>query len=152
MTDRKLISTPPQTITILALAVVVAIIIGALFLAQATVTATTGSQIDNLSSTRDALQRASEDTLAQIALAKNLDLLRGRAQALGFQPVDTDHLEYVVVDGYLVVRATPTPQVTVAPTYVYDETFNGWAKQQWDILVRQFENWMGHATPTPAAH
>ncbi|HVO42505.1 MAG TPA: hypothetical protein VMT34_07775 [Aggregatilineales bacterium] len=146
------VATPPQTQTaaIIVLAGVVAIIIGALYLAQATVTATTGTEIDNLAATRDTLQQMNDDALARIAIAKNLDLLRGRAQALGFQPVDTNHQEYIYIAGYSPVRATPTPQITPTLVVVYDETFNGWAKKQWDTLVQQFEAWAGHATPTPA--
>ena len=154
MTDKKtprLVQPQAQTIAIIGMAMVVAVIIGALYLAQATVTATTGSQIQDLSATRDSLQIANEDTIAQIAVAKNLDLLRGRAQALGFQPLDPSRQEYVVVDGYVPNRATATPQITPVPTYIYDETFNGWAKKQWDTLVKQFEAWMGRdkVTPTP---
>ncbi len=139
-----------QTAAIIALIVIVGIIIGALYLAQATVTATTGSQLQDLSGTRDFLQRANEDTSAQIAIQKDLNTLRGRAQGLGFIPVDSSRLQYLVVPGYSPNRATPTPEVTAAPTYVYDETFNGWAKQQWDALLRQFESWAGRDNATPA--
>jgi hypothetical protein len=51
-----------------------------------------------------------------------------------------------VVKGYTPYRDTPTPQATVVPTYVYDETFNGWVQQQWNLLVKQFEEWMGRTS------
>jgi len=55
------------TTAILALVVVVTVIIGALYLAQATTTATTGRALEYLESTRDFLQRANEETSAEIA-------------------------------------------------------------------------------------
>ncbi len=143
--------TQNQTLAILALVMVVAIIIGALYLAQATTTATTGTERQNLPSTRDYLQRANEETNAEIASKRNIVDLRGRAQNLGFVPASSDQIEYVVVDGYSPDRATPTPEMTVEPTFVYDETFNGWVQKEWDTLVRQFEAWTGSdkTTPTP---
>jgi hypothetical protein len=140
-----------QTTAIIALVVVVTIIIGALYLAQATTTATTGRELEDLESTRDFLQRANEETSAEIASKRNISDVRGRAQNLGFVPVSSDRLEYIVVDGYSPIRATPTPEMTAEPTYVYDETFNGWVQKQWDNLVKQFEAWTGRdkATGTP---
>jgi hypothetical protein len=128
----------------------VALIIGALFLAQATTTVTTGQHLIDLQVTRDYLQRANEETSAQIAEKRNISVLRGRAQALGFLPVGPQNIEYIVVNGYFPERATPTPEFTPVPVFVYNETFNGWAQQQWNNLVKQFETWMGgNSTPTP---
>ncbi|HLY27414.1 MAG TPA: hypothetical protein VKQ72_13810 [Aggregatilineales bacterium] len=138
-----------QAAAIAALVMVVAVIIGALYLAQATTTATTGAQLQELQSTRDYLQRANEDTSAQIAADRNISVLRGRAQALGFVPVTADKLQYLVVAGYSPYRATPTPVVTPEIVYVYDETFGGWVQQQWNTLTRQFEAWSGRSQPTP---
>lgn len=144
--------TQTQTAAIGALVLVVAVIIGALYLAQATTTASTGQEFFQLESTRDYLQRANEDTEWQIAAKRDISTLRGRAQALGFIPVDTDHLGYLVVNGYSPFRATPTPVITQVPVIDYDETFSGWVRQQSDALAKQFEAWSGagRATPTPA--
>jgi len=127
------------------------VIIGALYLAQATTTATTGEELQELQSTRDYLQRANEDTKAQIAGQRNISVLRGRAQALGFVPVTADKLQYLVVAGYSPFRATPTPVVTPEIVYVYDETFSGWVQQQWNALTRQFEAWSGPVKATATA-
>ncbi len=140
-----------QVMTLIAVGGLVAIIIGSLYLAQATVTATTFSELVQLKATRDFFQRSNSETEAQIALRRNISTLKGRAQALGFQPAGPDQIEYIVVEGYSPLRATPTPQPPLVPTIVYDETFNGWVQQQWNALVQQFEAWMGRgrATPTP---
>ncbi len=144
--------TQTQTVAIIALVLVVAIIIGALYLAQATVTATTGRELEDLSGTRDYLQRNNEDLIAEIANKRSITQLQGRAQDLGYRPITVDQVKYLVVNGYVPNRATPTPEATAEPTYVYDETFNGWVQQQWDNLVKQFEAWTGRdrVTPTPS--
>jgi hypothetical protein len=138
-----------QIAAIVALLMIIAIIIGALYLAQATNTATTGRQLADLAATRDQLQRSNEDLIAAIAFQKDISKLRGRAQELGFVPIDPSRLDYIVVPGYTAQRATPTPEATPQPAYVYDETFNGWVQRQWDILVRQFEAWTSRDGGTP---
>jgi len=142
---------PTQSVTIVVLIIIVGVIIGALYLAQATVTATTGSELIALVRTRDFLQRANGDTLSQIALKRNVNTLRGRAQELGFHLAESSDIEYIVVPGYQPIRATPTPQITAVPTPTYDDTFTGWVQQVWNSLVAQFEQWMGsgQSTPTP---
>ncbi len=139
---------PTQAVALIFLIVIVAIFIGALYLAQATVTATTGSSLLELQRTREFLQRAISDMQAQIAQQRNINALRGRAQQLGFAPAGAQDLEYIVVEGYSPIRATPTPALIPTPTLIYDETFEGWVRQQWDTLLRQFEQWMsGGSTP-----
>ncbi len=138
--------TQTETLAIAGLIVFVAIIIGALYLAQATATASTGFELGSLVKTRELVQRNNEDLMAQIAQKRNINDLRGRAQILGFQPVSTQ--EYIVVAGYSPNRATPTPEVTAAPVFVYDETFSGWVKAQTAKLSAQFEAWSGRANPT----
>lgn len=140
---------PSQIAAIVGLIVVVGIVIGALYLAQATVTATTGSELLQLLRTREFLQRANADTVAQIAQKRNISTLRGRAQELGFEPATSAEIQYIVVDGYTWPRATSTPAIEPTPSFVYDETFTGWVQQQWNALLRQFEQWMGRATPVP---
>lgn len=140
---------PAQAASVIGMAVVVAIIIGALYLAQATVTATTGSELLELQRTRDFLQRANSDTEAQIALKSSVSTLRGKAQQLGFRPADPDDLVYMVIEGYSPVRTTPTPMVSPTPSRLYDETFAGWLEQQWSQLLLQFEAWMGGTPATP---
>lgn len=160
MTDRREPSTPirqavpqlpwrspTQAVAIIVLIMIVAIFIGALYLAQATVTATTGSSLLELQRTREFLQRAISDMQAQIAQQRNINTLRGRAQQLGFSAAGAQDLEYIVVEGYSPFRATPTPALLPTPTLIYDETFEGWVRQQWDALLQQFEQWMNGGSP-----
>ncbi|MBX3062787.1 MAG: hypothetical protein U0528_19765 [Anaerolineae bacterium] len=138
-----------QTALLVSMIIVVALIIGALYLAQATVTATTGSQLLALRDERDRLARLNQDMEAQIAYKRNLAVMTGRAKSLGFVPADSDEIQYLVVDGYTIIRATPTPIATPQPEYTYTETFDGWVRDQWNRLVQQFEAWAGNNQPTP---
>src|SRR5258708_6533739 len=146
----SLLGTVAPDAAIGALIVVVAIINGGLYWAQATTTASTGEQFFQLQSRLDYLQRANEGTEWQIASKRDISTLRGRAQALGFIPVDTEHLSYLVVNGYSPFRATPTPVITQVPIIEYDETFSRCLRQQSDVLAKQFEAWSGAGTPTLA--
>jgi hypothetical protein len=130
-----------ETLALIGLIVFVAIIIGALYLAQSTSTAITGRQLEQLVKTRDSFQRDNEDLVAQIAAQKDINQLRQRAAKLGFATITANNQEYVVIGGYQVIRATPTPVVTPVPTFVYEETFNGWFQQQWDRFNQQFAEW-----------
>jgi hypothetical protein len=136
-----------ETLAVIGLIVFVSIIIGALYLAQSTSTAITGRQLEQLVKTRDSFQRNNEDMGAQIASLKDINTLRERAAKLGFATITAENQEYVVVNGYRTVRATPTPEFTPAPTFVYEETFNGWLQQQIDRLSGQFSTWAGRSTP-----
>jgi hypothetical protein len=132
-----------QTTLFIAMILVVSLIIGALYLVQATTTATTGSELIDLRLERDRLARVNEDMEAQIAFKRNLSALTGRAQALGFVTVSPDDVRYLVVDGYARQRATATPIATAIPAPVDTETFDGWVREQWSRLVQQFEAWSG---------
>jgi uncharacterized protein YxeA len=142
-----------QTILLIVMVILVSLVIGALYLVQATVTATTGDQLIQLRDERDRLSRLNQEMEAQIAFKRNLSVLTGRAQALGFVPADSSDRRYVVIDNYTRDRATPTPIVTPLPTLVYTETFDSWVREQWNVLVQQFEAWSGsrstQATPSP---
>jgi cell division protein FtsB len=138
-----------ETLAVIGLVVFVAIIIGALYLAQSTSTAITGRQLEQYVKTRDSFQRNNEDMIAQIAALKDINRLRERAQKLGFATITAGNQEYIVVNGYQTVRATATPEYTAVPTFVYEETFNGWLQQQIDKFSAQFEAWSGKAKATP---
>ncbi|MBX3082522.1 MAG: hypothetical protein KF716_12870 [Anaerolineae bacterium] len=142
-----------QTTLLIVMVIVVSLIIGALYLVQATVTATTGDQLIRLREERDQLSRSNEDMESQIAFKRNLAVLTGRAQALGFSQASSDDMRWVVVDNYTRLRATATPIITPVPTNAYTETFDGWVRDQWGHLVQQFEAWAGsrsaQGTPQP---
>jgi hypothetical protein len=135
-----------QLATIMALMLIVAIIIGALYLAQVTTVATTGRQNEDLQDYRDRLVRENEEIRADIAALRSVPRLLRRAQELGFTYADRDRIEYLIVSGYIPEQLTsvaPLRPEDEAALPLYDETFSGWLRQQWQNLVAQFEEWAG---------
>jgi hypothetical protein len=146
-------STPPvkansadnqgQTVAVIVLVVVLAFIIGGLYLAQATTNITTTQEIEQLDEARGRLQRDNERLRADIARQQNLDGMHTRAAELGFEPADPDDIQYIVVDGYTYNQPVPSPtivQITATPEE-YEENFAGWLKRQFDGLSSQFRKW-----------
>jgi len=132
-----------QAVALGALGLFVAIIIGALYLAQASSLSTLGRQLEDLIAQRNQLEQTNEQLRADIAGLRSVPRLLARAQELGFVQAARDQIEYLVVNGYNPNRtqaAAPVAQPTEEPTPVYDETFTGWVQQQWDSFRRQFEN------------
>lgn len=134
-----------QLAAILALALIVSIIIGALYLAQVTTVATTGRHNEELQAYRDSLVRQNEQIRADIAELRSIPRLLRRAQELGFTYADRADIEYLIVDGYMPVQpesvAPLQPEDDALP--VYDESFPEWISKQWDALMAQFEAWAG---------
>ncbi len=132
-----------QAAAIIALALIVGVIIGALYLAQITSVATMGRQNENLQRYRDNLVRQNEQIRADLAELRSIPRLLRRAQDLGFIYAGGASMEYLVVPGYQPERLTSVAPLRsdVEALPVYDETFSGWIQQQWEQIVSQFEEW-----------
>ncbi len=133
-----------QAIALLTLSFFVAIVIGALYLAQASAVSTTGRQLEELIAQRNTLEQNNEQLRAEIAGFQSVPRLEQRARELGFTQAGRDNIEYLVIDGYDPNReplATPIPEEAPATDLVpvYDETFLGWLQQQWDSFSSQLE-------------
>lgn len=136
-----------QAVALGALGLFVAIIIGALYLAQAASLSTLGRQLEDQIAERNRLEQTNEQLRAEIAELRSVPRLLARAQELGFVQAARDQIEYLVIDGYNPNRAqtvAPVEQETgEEPLPVYDETFIGWVQQQWDSFQQQFEGFSG---------
>lgn len=132
-----------QLAAVVALAVIVSIIIGALYLAQVTTVSTTGRQNEELRIYRDQLVRENEQIRADIAELRSIPRLLRRAQELGFTYAGVGEIEYLIVDGYQPEQIeSVAPLIPVdEPLPVYDESFSSWLSQQWTNLSIQFEEW-----------
>ncbi len=133
-----------QAVALGTLGLFVAIIIGALYLAQASSLSTLGRQLEDLIAQRNQLEQTNEQLRAEIAELRSVPRLLARAQELGFVPAARDQIEYLVIEGY-----NPNRSQTAAPVDeqadeeslpVYDETFIGWIQQQWDSFRSQYES------------
>ncbi len=130
-----------QAAALAALGLVLALIIGALYLSEVVDNASTGRQLEDLLSERDELERTNEQLRSEIARLRSVPRLLSRAQDLGFTVAGQSDIEYLVIEGY-----NPNRAETVAPIEeeqeelpVYDESFGGWLQQQWDLLRYQLE-------------
>ena len=132
-----------QFIAVLVVFVVVSIIIGALYLVQATTNVSTARDIQTLREQRDRLQREIESLRADNAQLYSVPRLMERAATLGFVTAGPEDIQYIVVEGYVYNQLAPTltpVQVTATPQ-VYDDNFSGWLRRQVDALKNLFENW-----------
>ena len=132
-----------QTVIIIALIVVLGVIVGGLYLAQATTNISTARDIELKDEERGRLQRENERLRAEIARAQRLDNLHTRAATLGFAEAEPDDIQYIVVDGYSYEQPIPTstPMALTATPETYEENFAGWLQRQFDDLRQQFSSW-----------
>lgn len=128
-----------QTLTLAALGFIVSLIIGALYLSQAAAIATTGRQLEDLIAERNRLEQQNEQLRAEIASLRSVPHLQQRARELGFALAEGGDLEYLVVDGYDPDYQDEPITLSVEPDAapLYDETFGGWLREQFDAFSRQ---------------
>ncbi len=137
---------PTRTfVTIATLSLIVAIIIGGLYLSQSATASAMGRQLEALIVERNNLEQSNEQLRADIASLRGVGRLLTRAGELGFVPAAQTQILYVVSDSYNPRRQeevqlsdeTIDHPTTAAP--VYDESFIGWVQQQIDGLRQQLE-------------
>jgi hypothetical protein len=131
-----------QIVALTILGVFMGVIIGGLYLSNVAETSTQGRRLEDLLAQRDRLEQTNEQLRVEIAELRSVPRLLAEAEALSFRQATPAEVEYLVVDGY-----NPQRERTVAPIReeeetlpVYDETFQGWLRQQWDQLGRQFSD------------
>jgi hypothetical protein len=134
-----------QAVALAGLGVFIAIVIGALYLAQSASVSTLGRQLENLITRRNQLEQTNEQLRADISQLRSVPRLLARAEELGFVKATENEIEYLYVPGYNPNRqpATTTTVDNTTKLPVYDETFIGWVQQQWDNLVKQFNGFSG---------
>lgn len=131
-----------QAAALAVLGVVIALILGALYLSQVASFAITNRQIEALIEQRDELERTNQQLSAEIASFRTVPRLLARAQEIGFRQATNADIEYLVVSGYNPNRnesVVPVKQDQAETVPVYDETFGGWLEQQFASLRKQFQ-------------
>jgi cell division protein FtsB len=131
--------------------VALAILLGALYLLQATTNVSTARDIQSLREERDRLQRDIEALRAENAQLNSIQALMERAATLGFVTASPNDIQYVVVEGYVYDLPAPTlTPVLYTPTpRVYEDNFAGWVNRQLDALRELFQNWGEAQIETP---
>lgn len=133
--------TQTQATSIVALSVVVVMVIGSLYLAQATATATAGRDLQSLELRRQELEQQNAQIEAEIAAVKSVPDLTERALEMGFRPATNEEIEYLPVEGLPRVVA-PTPEPTTPEVLVYDESLSGWLRIQISRLAAEFGDFL----------
>jgi cell division protein FtsB len=134
-----------QFVAILVAFVLLTVILGALYLVQATTNVSTARDIQTLREQRDRLLRENEALRAENAQLNSIPLLAERAATLGFVTASPNDIQYLVVEGYIYDQPAPTlTPVLVTPTpQIYEDNFAGWVERQLDALRDLFQNWGG---------
>ncbi|MEQ8672237.1 MAG: hypothetical protein RLP44_01225 [Aggregatilineales bacterium] len=136
-----------QVVALAALGFAIALILGALYLSQVALEATTNRRLRSLLEQRDELERVNEDLRGQIAELESVPALRSRAQALGFQDAGRGSIEYLPVDGYRPPRIEIVTEddglIDVPPESEYDESFTDWFGREWSRLLESINNVVG---------
>lgn len=132
-----------QVVAVIVLLVIVSLIIGGLYLAQATTNITTVRDIERLQLERSRVERDNERLRAEIARLQSIDNLRVRAATLGYEEASAEDMQFIVVEGYVYNQPTllPTAVVASATPEDYEENFAGWLKRQFDSLREEFSDW-----------
>ncbi len=99
---------------------VLAAILGTVYLSQASQIAVSGRRVQIRQNDLDDLKRENASMEKQIAEAQSLTDLRLRAQAMGFVPAQPENIEYLAIPDYPAETAVPpliaaTPEATPIP-------------------------------------
>ena len=132
-----------QFVAVLILFVVVAIIIGALYLVQATTNVGNVRDIQQLRDERNRLTRDNEMLRATNAALNSIPRMVERAATLGFVTAAPEDIQWIVVEGYVYDQPAPTltPVLVTATPQVYEDNFSGWLQRQLNWLRDQFDGW-----------
>lgn len=133
--------TQTQAVSLVALAVIVMLVIGTLYLAQATATATTGRDHQTLEIRRQELQQQNAQLEADIAALRSVPSLTQRALDIGFRPATSAEIDYLPVEGLPRVSA-PEPEPVEIELLQYDETLGGFLRMRLADFSEQFNRFI----------
>lgn len=146
-TERRRWQPQRQVIALTMLGVVLALIFGGLYLSQVVNEATTNRRLEALLNQRDDLERENELLRVEVARLKSVPNLFARAQEKGFEAVDANRIEYLVVPNYQPSQVDTVAPITIITSEtsdtIYDETFADWFSAQWNKLLQEIDNFLG---------
>lgn len=125
--------------TLVAMAVVFLLVLGAVYLTQSARTAAAGRNLQVLEARRQALEQQNAQLRAEIAALQSVPYLTRRAEGLGLRAATAEDIEYLPLpDLAPASAATPTPIPTPEP-FAYDESIDSWLREQWEIFLDQVQ-------------
>jgi hypothetical protein len=101
--------TEAQAVAGWGLILVLAALLGAIYLNQASRIAAIGRRVQIQQADLEEWKRVNGDLEREIAEAQSLERLQQEAIRLGFTPAQTDDIEYIVIPGYPLEAAPSTP-------------------------------------------
>ena len=127
--------TQTQATSLILALVVIVVLIGALYLAQASRTAAAGRQLQDLQAQQELLQQQNAQLRAEIAALQSVPRLTSQASAMGYRPATSDDIEYLPVPGEAPAVSTPPPERTLSQVVPsYDQTLGSWLAEQFAAL------------------
>jgi cell division protein FtsL len=138
--------TQTQATSLVLAMVVIVVVIGALYLAQASRTAAAGRRVQALEAQRQVLEQQNSQLRAEIAALRSVPRLIAEAEKLGYHVASVDEVEYVTlssvpppppdipttsrsdVPALEVLRSQQAPVEEAPPTY--DETLESWLAER----------------------
>lgn len=118
--------TEAQAVLGWAVILVLAALVGAIYVSQASRTASVGRRIQIMQAEMETLKRENAALERQIAEAQQLQRLQAEAARLGFVPADPDDIEYIIVPNYPAINSTAIsmPAATAVPLPPPPDTIN----------------------------
>ncbi len=152
--------TQAQGTSLVMAVVVIVAVIGALYLAQVSRTATAGRRLQSLEAQRQVLEQQNAQLRAEIAALRSVPRLIAEAERLGYHAAGPDEVEYMTLPGVSppsteAPSASPTPESgagqAVSP---YTETLESWLTDRladFRAELQEFiENTFGQEPPPDA--
>lgn len=136
-----------QTTSLVLAVVVMVVVIGALYLAQASRTAGTGRRLQALEAERQRLEQENAQLRAEIAAQRSVPRLISEAQALGYHLATSPEVEYLTIED---IPPAPAPTATPLPAAEeivprYDESLEGWLADQLVNVRTQIDGFWARA-------
>jgi len=124
--------TRTQTAIAATVLLLVAAVMGGLYLSLAARAGVAGRDLQQLEAQQEELQRANDELLAQLATLRSVTRLANRARELGFVPLQPEEIEYLPVPNYPVAMASQPPRETPSSPTVHNLE---WLEQVMRILL-----------------
>jgi type II secretory pathway pseudopilin PulG len=127
--------TQTQATSLILALVVIVVVIGALYLAQASRTAAAGRRLQELQAQQQLLEQQNAQLRAENAALQSVPRLISQAGQMGYHAATSDDLEYLPVPGDSPPLAAPTPPPTLSQIVPsYDQTLGSWLADQFAAL------------------
>ncbi len=105
-----------QAVAMLSITLLVAAVVGGLYLRVAARAANAGRDLQALEAQKTELLQSNDELQSQLAQLRSIDRLAARAVALGFQSATSDQLDYIRVDSFPQnVHLNPPPRAAALP-------------------------------------